>query len=494
MREPRGRMLGRMRARVVDDLVMHGAPVDFRTLCLRAVPGDARTLLLDLDRTVHLHRNMGELLGWEIGAERAYGHEVADALAALRGPGRFVLDTAHPGRLLRYLALGARTWARPGLYYLFWGKLAGASSVVSRWSFRALGPDALRAAQWVPQLALMHMMAERPLGELRELAGRAWRRHEADQVVLREDLAWLRRRRPSLRIVLTSASPQPVLEVAGERLDVDDVIYSGIEERDGWLSAPAFRHAVTEPARAPRRIAPLSGLRVNTGEAKIDEVAHRYPGALGPGASTVGITDTGYGEDHCWARHLSTVVDVNSTAPFPPIVASESPLRAVHSAAALTRAERQARSTGSSWLDPRRSAVDVAGPLHLTRSTLEAELGTYVVHASRLLDAVDEAHVTCAAVASPARSALRAVEERISSAVSEYNDHEGPRHEAALRALDELSAEHARARRALARAVRPVSRATRELESVLTRARARASDLAGRAPAQRARTGARAPC
>ena len=34
----------------------------------------------------------------------------------------------------------------------------------------------------------------------------------------------------------------------------------------------------------------------------------------------VGITDTGHGEDHCWRDHLTALVDLNSTTPFPPIV------------------------------------------------------------------------------------------------------------------------------------------------------------------------------
>ena len=56
------------RTRVAERLVIHGAPVDFRELCRRTVPANTRYLVLDLDRTLHLGRNMGELLGFEVAA------------------------------------------------------------------------------------------------------------------------------------------------------------------------------------------------------------------------------------------------------------------------------------------------------------------------------------------------------------------------------------------------------------------------------------------
>jgi hypothetical protein len=45
-----GESENRRRTRLVDRLVIHG-PVDFRELCQRAVPGETRFLILDLDRT-----------------------------------------------------------------------------------------------------------------------------------------------------------------------------------------------------------------------------------------------------------------------------------------------------------------------------------------------------------------------------------------------------------------------------------------------------------
>jgi len=71
---------GLRHTRIVDRVVIHGAPVDFRELCRRTVPADARYLILDLDRTAHLGRNMGELLGWEISAYWGYGRGRLDEL------------------------------------------------------------------------------------------------------------------------------------------------------------------------------------------------------------------------------------------------------------------------------------------------------------------------------------------------------------------------------------------------------------------------------
>ena len=76
------------RIRPADRFVLHGEPKSFRELCRRAVPRDARYLVLDLDRTIHLGRNMGELLGWEVAAWHAYGRERLAEVDARRPPGR----------------------------------------------------------------------------------------------------------------------------------------------------------------------------------------------------------------------------------------------------------------------------------------------------------------------------------------------------------------------------------------------------------------------
>jgi hypothetical protein len=462
---------------VVEQLVVHGAPVDFRELCARAVPADTRALLLDLDRTVHLGRNMGELLGWEIAAYRGYGPQAFDRLERRRRPGRFALDWSNARATLRYVATGARTWALPGLHYLFWGKLAWRSSALRRLSFRALGPEPVSVAQRVPQIVLMHCMSELPLAKLRDLSARVFRRHASEQTILREDIAWLRRRSPSMRITLTSASPQPVVQVVAEELGVDEAIYSTLEERDDFLSAPARRDRLFVRAAAPRRLSPPGAVRINASRAKIEEIERRHPDVIASPQRTVGITDTGYGEDHCWASHLGCVVDVNSTAPFAPIVAASSPLRTIHSSALLTRAEREARDAGAVSWDPRRTRVPAHGPIALDQACLDTALADLVVRIDELMARESDAARACAPERARLEARIDATAARMAALVDAYNTAAEERRGAILAEIDALNRDDGRARRELARASRPVSEIACAIASTLASARARVEAL-----------------
>lgn len=346
-------MHGRARKkRLVDAVILHEGPIDFATLSERVVTSATRYLLLDLDRTIHLGRNMGELLGWELGALRAYGPEELARMEPERGTGRLIFDPKRPLGSLRYLAMGAQSWALPGLYYLFFGKIPAMSDRLLAWTFRGFGPDPMRRIQRVPQRALLELLADVPERTLRELAERVWDRHTPDQVIDREDLDRLRERCPDLEIVITSASPRAVVEVARERLGADFAECS-------------------EPGR------------INSGPAKIERLRELLPEALDPRVESVGISDTSHGEDHCWADHFTRVVDVNSDAPFSPLVDVRSPLLEVHSAQLATRRERELRGKGEpEWIDARRG--DAARPVF--RAFRERELIAIV---DDLLDQAD---------------------------------------------------------------------------------------------------------
>lgn len=342
--------------RIVDKVVLHEGPLPFATLAERVLTERTRYLVLDLDRTIHLGRNMGELLGWELGALRAYGADELERMEPERGTGRLIFDARRLLGSLRYLVHGARTWAYPGLYYLFFGKIPARSDRLRAWTFRRFGPEPVRAVQRVPQLALLALLEGVPEATLRALAERVWDRHAPDEVIRRSDLEALRARHPSLRIVVSSASPQVVVDVAAERLGADLAIGS------------------------------VHG-RINSGPAKIAYLAEHLPDALDPASETVGISDTGYGEDHCWTEHFTRVVDVNSDAPFPPIVAAGSPLREVHSAWLETEGERRRREQGrADWMDPRRI---LAGrrreSVLLGRAELEEQLGDLRTELERLV-------------------------------------------------------------------------------------------------------------
>ncbi len=447
------------RTRVVPRLVLHGAPVTFRELCERAVPRDTETIVLDLDRTVHLGRNMGELLGWELGAREAYGPETLARHRDERARGRFCTLWGEPRGLLRYAYVGARNWAVPGLTYFLWGRMASTLASLRRRSFLRFGPEPVRAVQRIPQTTLFALMADLPVGELTALAEDVWARHEPDQVLFSEDVAWLRAWSPGVKIILSSASPQPTVAVAARALGVDDFAASTVEARDGFLASPLEAMRGT-----PRWLASPSAVRINTGTAKIEDLARRHPTALAKGARTVGITDTGYGEDHAWANHFARVIDVNSDSPFVPIVRADSPLEEIHSAAVLTLEERR---TGV--LDARRKQRPVGEPRVLSADELAARIGPLARRAEELSDAYATTERAIDEERRSLRGTAKELAERLARAVTEYNEAAPDARRAVLSVLGALRDAESALGRELARIEEPLSEIayalTRTLES-----------------------------
>jgi hypothetical protein len=189
---------------------------------------------------------------------------------------------------------------------------------------------------------------------LHDLARRVWRRHISDQVIDREDLDWVRSRSPGIQIILSSASPKAMLDVAVDELGADGATYSSTE-------------------------------RVNSGRAKIARLREAHPRVFEPDVNVLAITDTSYGEDHCWTEHFACVIDVNSPTPFAPIVTRSSPTREVHSAILLTREERRRRGDGdAAYLDPRRRDHPLRVKVELDRDALSARLDALLCAINRL--------------------------------------------------------------------------------------------------------------
>jgi hypothetical protein len=187
---------------------------------------------------------------------------------------------------------------------------------------------------------------------LHELARRVWSRHVSDQVIAREDLDWVRSRSPGIQIILSSASPKAMLDVAVEALGADGATYSSVG-------------------------------RVNSGRAKIARLRETHPRVFDPDVKVLAITDTSHGEDHCWTEHCACVIDVNSPTPFAPIVTRASRTREVHSAILLTREERHRRNDGDAgYLDARRQDHPPREQVDLDRDALSARLDA-------LLDAIN---------------------------------------------------------------------------------------------------------
>ncbi|MBF5044605.1 haloacid dehalogenase-like hydrolase [Aggregicoccus sp. 17bor-14] len=425
------------RTRVVGSFWSAGEPLSFRELCERAVPPDTRLLVLDLDRTLHLGRNMGELLGWEINAYQAYGAAYLRDLEPQRTAGRFYLERTRPLAALRYLWSAVRVWGLPGLSYLLWGKVAARLGLVRRRSFLRFGPEPVQAVQRVPQYALFRQMASVPEPLVRELAARVWARYRQDLILEREDVAWLRERCPGIRIVLSSASPQQVVEAAGEALGIEEVIGSSLH-------------------------------RINGGRAKLEELRARYPGLLdAPGVTTVGMSDTGYGEDHSWVEAFTHLVDVNSSTGFPPIVSSASPLQALYSAHILTRAEKEARARGEQWLDPRRGRAGRRHGRELRASELEALLAPLRSAVERLARELELRQRQLADVLERAREELAAMDAALEHAAESFvvaqREH--------VRELRDRVEARLSAQRALARSARPVSEVAFAMAQALERSR-----------------------
>lgn len=341
---------GATHARYVDRITLHGDPIDFPTLAARAIPADTRYLVLDLDRTTHRGRNLGELLGWELNAWHGYGPDHLDVAEARRPRGRFFIDRQRPLAAARYLLRAARVWAHPGLSYLLYDKIAPATARGRAARLRRFGPQPLAAIQRLPQTALLSQIAELPPGVAAALAARVWDRHAPDQVITRDDLDALRARIPGLVIVLSSASPRATVEHAAAALGVDDALWSTVDRADaGDRSTASYRQHRLNLLGAPDRISDPRAEVINAGATKIERLRARHPAMFAPGARVVGISDTGHGEDHPWAEHFARVIDVDSPDPYAPIVSAQSPLEEIHSATLSTRRERE---TGSS--DPRR--------------------------------------------------------------------------------------------------------------------------------------------
>ncbi len=344
--------------RLVDRLVHHGEVASFRELCARVLTPKTRYLVLDLDRTIHLGRDLGQDLGWELCAYQGYGRAHFERIAGRQPSGRFLFDWGHPRKTVRYLARSLRVWAYPGAYYGFWGKAAARLDWLRRRGFQRFVTDPVRAAQRLPQLTLLRHLETTSEDVLRELALRIWHRHERDQVIDRDDLAWVRARWPQVEVVLSSASPKPTVEVAGEALGVDHIHYSTLDH-------------------------------INSGEAKIELLRELCPRLGDPEVEVVGVSDTSRGEDHCWARHFTRVVDINSPTPFPAIVSTASPLLEVHSATLLTKHEREQRAVGHpQYVDARRKKLTLAQTkLELTREDLEHRLGWLLRRVNELASA-----------------------------------------------------------------------------------------------------------
>lgn len=458
------RARGATHARVVDRITLHGEPIEFGTLAARAIPADTRYLVLDLDRTTHLGRNLGELLGWELNGWQTYGPDHLDAAETRRPTGRFFIDRRRPIAAARYLLRAARVWAHPGLSYLLHHKIAPATALGRAARIRRFGPQPLAAIQRLPQTALLSQIAELPPGVAAELAARVWDRHRGDQTITRADLDALRARIPGLVIVLSSASPRATVEHAAAALGVDDALWSTVDHDgvDGAGRASAsYRQHRLNLLGAPRRISDPRGEVINAGPTKIERLRARHPAMFAPGARVVGISDTGHGEDHPWAEHFARVIDVDSPDPYPPIVSAQSPLEEIHSARLLTRRERE---TGTP--DPRRDPTS-----HRRRTYDAGQLGRLLGGTLEQIEAHAAALATAYGRVEPALDGIAARHSALMDEIAEVVDAHNTGDRQALGRLRALLRREDALAREAATLTRDVARARQQIESLRADAR-----------------------
>lgn len=456
--------------RVIEKLTIHGNPMSFRELCTRAVDQNTDYLVLDVDHTTHLNRNLGELLGWEICAQSAYGQEALDQLNSTRTPGRLLLMRDKPLASLSYLVKAASNWAAPGLFYLVWAKWLNRLKPTRPLAYLRFGLEPTRGIQAVPQHRLLEQLSSIPLTKLRHMADRVWRRHKEDQVIKREDLAWLRTRCPGLTIILSSASPQPVLEAAARNLEVDHIFYTRVEEHDGFLSHPASSYGAAR--KIPRRISPLKNQEVNSRKNKISALEKQFPDIFKSSTHTVGMTDTGYCEDHCWANHFDVVVDMNSTDPFPPLIESTSPCRHIHSAEVLSRKEQRLRSEGyPNFRDKRRHAAAPSKPQEYLASELEEILNPHLERVNGLAQAFEKREHSLASQLLSEHNSLLDAQAQLERIVNEFNCAVGPDKEQVFSAFRKHARMAKRVSARITKRLRPLSLLNCQISNVLEEAR-----------------------
>lgn len=459
-------------ARLVDALSIHGEPLTFQALLRQVLTPRTRYLVLDLDGTTHLGRNLGELFGWEMSATVCYGDGYLER-ARSRKPGRLYFDWSKPLSLMRYVARGGRLWAVPGLAYLFGVKMGMRSALVRPWLYRFFGPEPVGTIQQLPRTALVHQMGDLPLHTLQYLAQCVWDRLADDQVITRADIDWVRREFPGVRVILNSASPQPVLQVAAAALGADDHFSTSIGDEGGYYQSPYQQHWWYLRWKSPRRIAPPSGFDQNAGIRKLENMLVRYPDFVDPDVETVGISDTNYGEDHSWTNYFSKVADINSQAPFSPIVSARSPLREVHSAIVLTQKEIAARAGGAAaYLDPRRKAVAARAERRFQRDELGKRLLWSLQSVEELAGRYHEAAQASQEESAALAESSRRIDENLELATARYNESGPAERLKALRALRRELAQASRLAIQRRRRVRPLAQLTCALATELAAARA----------------------
>ena len=405
-------MVTGQRFRAVESYVVHGGCAPLREKIAELVPDDAQYVILDLDRTVHFGVTLGEQLGWEALTAAADTREGAPLEP-------FFSWRDHPVRSGRNLALGLRRWGLAGAIYATTVKLGDRYEGWQRLLASRLGASYVDRVQTMLRHVLMANVAGLTREQVDRCVDRAWRRWHHRQVVTRDAIDELRRRRPRLRaILLSSASTVPTVAHAAQQLGVDGFVASEVDvyrvESTEVYSAPAgvpiwFRKGRPEFFSRPGAVVH------NAAGNKVALLRERYPEVFASSATAVGITDNNYGEDRTWSEHFAHVVALNSRHPFSPFVTAASPCRTIQAADAVPAAVGRG-ATRFEWLG-------TLAPRHLDAKQLRDEYGGHdlAMLESLLADLRSARSRVAEAVDGSARMRVANLVARMNEAVDRYN-------------------------------------------------------------------------
>ena len=180
--------------RVVDRVLIGKRDLTGVELLHYVVDNKTKYLVLDLDKTVHRNRNIGELLAWELNAFECYGKYYKKLNQGQYRSKKIVLFWRHPLLLLKYVCRAVNLWLIPGLYYLILAKWFMNFSITRKWVYKHFGPDPIALIQEYPRLILQYEISRYPKSLVLQLTRNIWQRFSGDQVFLKQDIDKLRQR------------------------------------------------------------------------------------------------------------------------------------------------------------------------------------------------------------------------------------------------------------------------------------------------------------
>jgi len=463
--------MGNKTSKTVDKIFVYGDYLTSSQLLDNIVSSKTKYLVFDLDKTFHLGRNMGEMLGWELVAYATYGQKYLEINKSRTDKKRFHFLKNHPIQSLSYLIRGARLWAYPGLSYLFGVRMGMSKSFSRKIVYGLFGEEPVSIIQELPRTALMHHLTELPLKLSLEMMHFLWKRYSDDQVFFKSNIEELKKKYPKLKIIISSASPKPVLEKAKAFLGVDDIIYSSTDEHEGQATSPYNLNRLFGLYKLPTRITSLDNMNHNSSHNKMTNLLKKYPDFCDQNVETVGVTDTSYGEDHSWSGFFTKLADVNSPAPFSPIVDGDSPLKEIHSARVLTRSEKKKLDANQKdFLDPRRKTF-ISKSLEFKKDFLENGLKRQIEITEKFQELYELALKTMTFQNEEIEQKLGQLHQEMDSLVKEYNQSIGKARKLTLKKLRKQLKKQRTLRRKLIKLEKPLAKLKMEIKNSLEVAR-----------------------